>query len=81
MLLNNAWFGPVLREWEESKSISRQAKYKAYLLIFIAFSMSIALLSGAVYVQLLLLVTAPILVIFIWRIKEKTVMEKCLDEN
>ena len=70
MLLNNDRFGPVLKEWEEQKTVSRQTKYKAFLLIIIAFSVSVAIVSGRIQLQLLLVSIAAILMVFIWRIKE-----------
>ncbi len=70
MLLNNVWFGPILRQWEESKTLSRAIKYKATLLIIITFSISIAIFYNDIQVQLLLVGIAIVLLFFIWRIKE-----------
>ena len=70
MLLNNDWFGPTLKQWEERKSISRKVKYKAILLIIITFLISIIVFDGRIHIQLMLVGIAMILLIFIWRIKE-----------
>ena len=70
MLLNNAWFGPTLQQWEDNKSLSRRTKYKAFFLIVIAFSISIAIFDDHIQLQLLLVGIAIVLLIFIWRIKE-----------
>lgn len=70
MLLNNAWFGPILREWEEKKTVSRQIKYKASFLIIITFSISIVILENRTQLQLSLVFVAFILLFFIWRLKE-----------
>ncbi len=70
MLLDNDWFGPTLKQWEESKTLSRQSKIKATVLIIITFAISIALFAGKFMVQMVLVGTACILLIFIWRIKE-----------
>lgn len=70
MLLNNQWFGPSLKQWEESKTISRNTKYKASTLIVLTFLISIAILTGRIYLQVLLIFIAFILLCFIWRIKE-----------
>ena len=70
MLLNNAWFGPTLRQWEETKTLSRKTKYKASLLIIFSFAISIAMLNYDVRIQLLLMVVAIVLLFCIWRIRE-----------
>ncbi|MBL7002468.1 MAG: YbaN family protein [Gammaproteobacteria bacterium] len=71
MLLNNKWFGPVLKEWEEKKTVSRQTKYKSTLLVIVSFSVSILLMAGKSYHQLMLLCLAVILLYFIWKTKEE----------
>ncbi len=70
MLLNNRWFGPVLKQWEETKTLSRKVKYKVYFLVVVAFLISISILHGRVQLQLLLVALAAVLLFFIWRIKE-----------
>jgi len=70
MLLNNKWFGPGLKQWEETKTLSRKTKRKATLLITITFAVSIAILYERIYLQLMLVSFATILLFFIWRIKE-----------
>ncbi len=70
MLLNNVWFGPTLRQWEETKTLSRQTKYKASTLMVVAFATSIALLNHDMRIQLLLIAVAVVLLFFLWRIKE-----------
>jgi uncharacterized membrane protein YbaN (DUF454 family) len=70
MLLNSAWFGPTLKQWEDNKTLSRKTKYKAFFLIIITFSISIAILDDKIQFQLLLVGIAIVLLIFIWRIKE-----------
>ena len=71
MLLNNAWFGPILKQWEEKKTVSRKIKYKAFFLIVITFSISIAIFDDKFQVQLLLVGIAIVLLFCIWRIKEQ----------
>jgi len=70
MLLNNVWFGPTLKQWEDKKTLSRKIKYKAFFLIIITFSISVAILDGKIQLQLLLVGIAIVLLFFIWRIKE-----------
>jgi hypothetical protein len=72
MLLNNEWFGPILKQWEENRTVSRKTKHKAFFLIIAAFSISIALLNDRIPLQLLLAGIAIVCLFFIWRIKEPT---------
>ncbi len=71
MLLNNRWFGPALKQWEDQKTLSRKTKYKASFLIIIAFSISIAIFNHNIQLQLSLVGLAIVLLFFIWRIKEQ----------
>ncbi len=70
MLLNNRWVGASLKQWEEKKSVSRQTKRNASILVLISFSLSIAILSGRLELQILLMGIASVLLFFIWRLKE-----------
>jgi uncharacterized membrane protein YbaN (DUF454 family) len=70
MLLENPWFGPTLRQWEETKSIQRKTKRKVLLLIALVFAISIAFCHGKVYLQLTLVALAAILMLIIWRLRE-----------
>ncbi len=70
MLLNNKYFGTDLRRWEESKTISKPSKKKAYFTIFLTFGISIVILHGRIGLQLMLLSLMSILLIVIWKIKE-----------
>lgn len=81
MLLNNAWFGPTLKQWEDKKTLSRQTKYKASVLIIITFSISAVIIDTKIQFQLLLVCLAIVLLCFIWRIKEEPLMAKCLDND
>ncbi|MDM8540257.1 YbaN family protein [Desulfococcaceae bacterium HSG9] len=81
MLLNNVWFGPTLKQWEDKKTLSRKIKYKAFLLIIITFSISVAILDSKIQLQLLLVGIAIILLFFIWRIKEDPLVIKRSDHD
>jgi uncharacterized protein len=70
MLLNNAWFGTTLKQWEETKTLARKTKYKAIFLIVLTFSISVAVFNDKIQIQLLLVGIAIVLIFFIWRIKE-----------
>jgi uncharacterized membrane protein YbaN (DUF454 family) len=71
MLLENRWVGPTLRQWEESKTLPRKTKLRAILLIVVVFSVSVTALTGRVELQGLLIAAAIVLVLFIWRLKER----------
>ncbi len=70
MLLDNRWFGPGLQQWEETKTISRQSKKKATVVILITFAASIAVLHSRIGLQVMLVSIAVILLMLIWKIKE-----------
>ena len=70
MLLDNRWFGPALKQWEETKTVTRKIKIRACVLIVITFSISIAVLYGRLYLQLMLVCIALILLFFIYRLRE-----------
>lgn len=68
MLLNNIWFGPVLKQWEDNKTLSRHIKYKASFLIILTFSISAVFVDNKFHI--LLLAMLIVLLLFIWLIKE-----------
>lgn len=72
MLLNNKSFGPILRQWEEKKSMSRQTKYKASTLIILSFSITITIFYDNTNYVLLLIAMASVLLFLVWRIKEES---------
>ena len=76
MLINNRWFGPILKQWEESKTVSQRIKIRASIIIFISFSFSLFILQGRFLLQTMLLMIAVTLLIFIWRLKEEDTAEK-----
>ena len=70
MLINNKWFGAELRQWDESKTISRESKRKATIVIVSSFSVSIGILYQRVGLQLMLVSFAVVLLLIVWNIKE-----------
>ena len=70
MLLNNSWFGPTLRQWEETRTLSRTTKYKVYAIIVAVFSFSIGIFGDQLHYQLMLAALGVILLAIIWWIKE-----------
>ena len=71
MLLNNRWFGGMLKQWDKNKTVSRRIKVRASLLVFASFSLSIALLQGRIALQIMLIVIAVVFLTFIWQLREK----------
>lgn len=71
MLLHNRWFGNVLKQWEENKTVTRNIKLKATLLVLISFPLSIFLVRDFWILQTLLIIIASILLFYIWRLKEE----------
>jgi uncharacterized membrane protein YbaN (DUF454 family) len=70
MLLNNRWFGPILKDWEENKTVTRQLKIRATLIVLASFSFSIYLVNYSWILQIMLITIAVILLVFLWRLKE-----------
>jgi len=69
MLLNNRWFGSVLKQWEDNKTVTQHIKIRAYLLVILSFSVSIFLVREFWMLQVLLITIASILLFYIWRLK------------
>lgn len=69
-LLDNKWFGPPLKQWEQTKTVSRKTKQRATVLIVICFSISIFILIGKLALQLMLVGIAATCLFLIWRLKE-----------
>lgn len=69
-LINNRWFGAILKQWEENRTVSRRIKTRATLLVLASFSFSIFLLQGNLILQAMLILIAVILLVYIWRLKE-----------
>ena len=71
MLLNNRWFGPVLKQWEENKTVTRSIKLRAILLVLVSFPVSIFLVREYLILQVMLIAIASILLFYISRLKEE----------
>lgn len=71
MLLNNRWFGEDLRQWEENKTMKRSTKIRATWIILLTFCITIMILWREIFWQLLLILTAFILLYFLWKVPEK----------
>ncbi len=71
MLLNNRWFGAILKQWEENKTVTRSIKIRAALLVLVSFPVSIFLVREFWLLQIMLITLASILLFYIWRLKEE----------
>lgn len=76
MLLNHKWFGPPLQQWEKNHTIRPSVKKKVYLMILLTFGISISVLWGRAWLQLMLVGICLILLWFISRIKESESVSK-----
>jgi uncharacterized membrane protein YbaN (DUF454 family) len=70
LLLENRWFGSLLQQWHNDKTVSRPIKFRASVIITSSFSVSIFLLQGQIGLQLMLSTLAIVLLLFIWRLNE-----------
>ncbi|WP_439112590.1 YbaN family protein [Hydrogenophaga sp.] len=59
-MLNHRWIGPMLRDWERDRSLTRRSKTVAVLSMAVMVSLSIWSFRGRVAVQLVLLATAAV---------------------
>ena len=70
ILLNNRWFGSILKQWDKNKTVSRSIKFRASIIIMTSFSVSIFFLQQRIGLQFMLIILAIILLISIWRLNE-----------
>jgi uncharacterized membrane protein YbaN (DUF454 family) len=59
-MLNHRWMGPMLRDWERDRSLSRRSKTVAVLSMAVMISFSLWGFRGNVAAQLVLLATAAV---------------------
>jgi uncharacterized protein len=67
-LLNHRWFGPMLRDWERDRSLTRRSKTVAILSMTVMVGVSIWSFHGRPLVQAVLLVTGAVGVAVVLRI-------------
>ncbi|WP_455201936.1 YbaN family protein [Kaarinaea lacus] len=70
-LISNKTFGPVIREWQESRTISSAVKIRAILLIMTTFTITILFFIEQSYLQFLLLFIATVIITYIARIPSR----------
>jgi uncharacterized membrane protein YbaN (DUF454 family) len=67
-LLHHRWFGPMLREWERDRSLTRRSKTVAILSMTVMVGASIWSFQGRPVLQAVLLATAAVGVTVVLRI-------------
>jgi uncharacterized membrane protein YbaN (DUF454 family) len=67
-LLDSRMFGPMIKQWQEQRSIPKKAKHRAIFLIVVAFTISIVFFIQDSVVRALLAATAAALIVFLLRI-------------
>lgn len=73
-LLENRWFGDVVRRWEEQRCMERRFKRRAIALVLVGFSATLLLVPLAIPVRAGLVALALGIVFFIYRIPEQPVV-------
>ncbi len=68
-LLENKWFGPYIKDWEEHRGVRKRAKIVSILSLWIMISISIYFFKNILALQLLLLVVAIGVTIFLLSLK------------
>ncbi|WAJ69438.1 YbaN family protein [Catenovulum adriaticum] len=68
-LLNQAYFGEMITNYQKYKGISRKIKVRAILLMWLSMSFS-AYLVGQLWLTLTLLLTAVAVSCYLWRLPE-----------
>ncbi|TAH50520.1 MAG: DUF454 domain-containing protein [Betaproteobacteria bacterium] len=66
-LLAHRIAGPIVREWEEHRSMPPGVKAWAFALMFVSFGVSLLLVPSAWH-RLMLLAIAAVLAFFLWRV-------------
>lgn len=59
-LLNHRWMGPMLRDWERDRSLTRRSKTVALVSMVVMVSVSVWSFRGRLALQLVLLATAAV---------------------
>lgn len=70
-LLSNPMFGHIIREWRESGTIPKQAKWASILLITVSFSVSIALFLTEMASRILMGLIGLVVIVVLYRIPSR----------
>ena len=65
-LLANKHLGPIISDWEKNKIISRKIKWYATTMMISCVSLSLFLIAGQLYLQLLIVTLVGYALWFIW---------------
>lgn len=74
-LLNHRWFGPPIRQWQQTHTVSRESKYKALFLIAVTFVLTLTLTPIPAAAKAALLLLAVVLMWLVARLPEKNKAE------
>jgi uncharacterized membrane protein YbaN (DUF454 family) len=69
-LLANRWFGPPIRQWQESRTLRRSVKRRAMFLILLSFGLSAGWLVDSTVVRLGLALLGGSLLFFVYQLPE-----------
>jgi len=67
-LLNHSWFGPMIKNWDENRSIAKTTKRKALLIMSCTFCLSIYWVP---HLPIKLLLFGCFLTLFVWMLRLK----------
>lgn len=70
-LLDNRWFGPLLRQWEEDRSIDPVTRARALSLMWIALGATGAFFVREIYLRIILLLTGALVTVYLCRLKTR----------
>ena len=69
-LLNHSRLGPMLRQWEEQRSLERKVKLRAIAIVVVSFALTLMLLDLSLLVRIALVVLAMFIGGFLYRLPE-----------
>ena len=80
-LRNHPWFGPPVRQWQQTRSVSRNIKTRALFLILISFSVTLILTPLPLLGKAALLSLALALMWFVYRLPEQPQLDRPMKLN
>lgn len=69
-LLNHSHLGPILRQWEEQRSLDRKIKLRAIAVVIVSFGLTLLLLELGLLVRIALVALAMFVCAFLYRLPE-----------
>ena len=72
-LRNGGTFGPMIRDWEEHRSVSRKTKRMASLLIVLSFGVTVTFFVGEPFLRVALVAMALVLLAMVIRLPTREV--------